>query len=283
MRAAAVFHVNVKNQDPRAPGSRGRGSGGPACWVPPSLAGMGAAATATSVDVAANLARVRRQIDDACAAAGRDPGEVRLLPVSKTHPPALLEAAYDAGVRLLGENRVQEAADKAEALSSGGAHPDLRWAMIGHLQTNKARQVAAFADEFHALDSPKVARALDRALQDLDRSLDVFVQVNSSGEPQKFGLAPDEVPDVVAELEGLPTLRVRGLMTVAVQAGVDGAGEAEVAACFARMVELRDALPEHLCGRELSMGMSGDLALAIAHGATTVRVGQAIFGARETR
>ncbi|WP_091181798.1 YggS family pyridoxal phosphate-dependent enzyme [Microlunatus flavus] len=232
------------------------------------------------MDVAANLARVRRQVDEACAAAGRDPGEVRLLPVSKTHPPELLQAAYDAGVRLLGENRVQEAAEKADHFAD---RPDLRWAMIGHLQTNKARQVAAFADEFHALDSLKIARALHKGLHDLDRSLDVFVQVNSSGEAQKSGLAPGEVADVVAGLAELPTLRVRGLMTVAVQQGVDGAGEREVAACFERMVELRESLPEHLCGRELSMGMSGDLALAIAHGATTVRVGQAVFGARETR
>ena len=212
-------------------------------------------------------------------AAGPDPGEVRLLPVSKTHPPELLQAAYDAGVRLLGENRVQEAAEKAEHFAD---HPDLRWAMIGHLQTNKARQVAGFADEFHALDSLKIARALHRALHELDRTLDVFVQVNSSAEPQKFGLAPEEVPDVVAELAELPTLRVRGLMTVAVQRDAE-TGDPPVAACFARMVELRDALPEHLCGRELSMGMSGDLVLAIAHGATTVRVGQAIFGARESR
>jgi len=232
------------------------------------------------IDVAANLHRVRQEIDDACAAAGREPSEVRLLPVSKTHPPELLAAAYDAGARLLGENRVQEAAEKAEHFAT--ERPDLRWAMIGHLQTNKARQVAGFADEFHALDSLKIARALHKALHDLDRSLDVFVQVNSSAEPQKFGLAPEEVPDVVGELAELPTLRVRGLMTVAVQRD-PGTGDAPVAACFARMVALRDALPEHLCGRELSMGMSGDLALAIAHGATTVRVGQAVFGAREAR
>jgi pyridoxal phosphate enzyme (YggS family) len=234
--------------------------------------------TRPGVDVAANLARVRADIDAACQAEGRDPGEVRLLPVSKTHPVAVLEAAYQAGVRLFGENRVQEASEKAEHFA-GADHADLRWAMIGHLQTNKVRQVAAFAHEFHALDSLKVARGLHRALEELDRTLDVFVQVNSSAEPQKFGLPPEQVSDVVAELAGLSTLRVRGLMTVAVQS--DDARE--VAACFARMVELRDTLPEHLCGRELSMGMSGDFALAIAHGATTVRVGQAIFGARPPR
>ncbi len=228
------------------------------------------------VDVAANLQRVRAQIDDACVAAGRDPAEVRLIPVTKTHPPALLEAAYAAGVRVFAENRVQEAAEKAEHFAD---RPDLRWAMIGHLQTNKARQVAGFADEFHALDSIKVARALDRALEEHQRTLDVFVQVNSSAEPQKSGLAPGEVEALLVELAGLPSLRVRGLMTIALLSD----DEAAVAACFARVADLRERLAEELCGRELSMGMSGDFALAIAHGATTVRVGQALFGARERR
>lgn len=231
---------------------------------------------ATTTDVAANLARVRAEVDAACVAAGRDPSEVRLLPVSKTHPAAVLEQAYAAGVRVFGENRVQEAAEKAEHFAD---RPDVRWAMIGHLQSNKARQVAAFADELHALDSLKVARALDRGLQELDRTLDVFVQVNSSAEPQKSGVAPDEVEPLLVELRALPRLRVRGLMTLAVLSD----DEAAVAACFALMADLRDRLDPELVGRELSMGMSGDFALAIAHGATTVRIGQAIFGARDPR
>ncbi len=228
------------------------------------------------VDVAANLVRVRAEIDQACAAAGRDPSEVRLVPVSKTHPPALLEAAYAAGVRVFGENRVQEAAEKAEHFAE---RRDLRWAMIGHLQTNKARQVAGFADEFHALDSLKVARALHHALDEHDRTLDVFVQVNSSAEPQKSGLPPEEVEGLLVGLAALPRLRVRGLMTIALLSDDQSA----VAACFARVAELRDRLPAELCGRELSMGMSGDFALAIAHGATTVRIGSAVFGARQPR
>ena len=228
------------------------------------------------VDVAGNLARVRAEVDAACVAAGRDPAEVRLLPVSKTHPPAVLEAAYAAGVRTFGENKVQEAAEKAEHFSD---LPDVRWAMIGHLQSNKVRQVAGFADELHALDSLKVARGLHRALHELDRTLDVFVQVNSSAEPQKSGLAPDDVEELLTALTELPTLKVRGLMTLALLSEDEDA----VAACFARTAGLRDALPPELLGRELSMGMSGDFALAIAHGATTVRVGQAIFGAREAR
>ena len=225
------------------------------------------------IDVAANLAAVRSRVDQACVAAGRDPAEVRLLPVSKTHPAELLEAAYRAGVRLFGENRVQEAAEKAAHFA---ARPDVGWAMIGHLQSNKARQVARFATEFHALDSLKVAEALHRALTDEGRTLDVFVQVNSSAEPQKFGQPPEAVPELVRALADLGTLRVRGLMTLAVFSD----DQAAVGACFERMVTLRDSLPVELCGRELSMGMSGDFELAVAYGATTVRVGQAIFGAR---
>ena len=227
--------------------------------------------------IAENLADVRRRIDEACAAADRDPADVRLLPVSKTKPPEVIKQAYDAGVRLFGENKVQEAVAKAEVFADV---PDLRFAVIGHLQTNKAKQVAAVAAEFHALDSVRLAEALDRRLQALERTLDVFVQVNSSGEESKFGLAPDGVVAFSRELERFETLRVRGLMTLAVFS--DDADL--VGACFGRMRDLQarlqdtDEHPERW--GELSMGMSGDYELAIAYGATTVRVGQAIFGDR---
>lgn len=221
--------------------------------------------------VAENYRRARERVDAACRAAGRDPAEVRLLPVSKTHAPTLIRQVYDAGARLFGENKVQEAAEKAEAFAEV---PDLEWAVIGHLQTNKAKQVAAFAAEFHALDSIKIAEALDRRLHAAGRSLDVFVQVNSSGEDSKFGLPPGEVENFVASLRPYPTLRVRGLMTLAVFSEDLEA----VRACFVRMADLAGRVPYE----ELSMGMSGDFELAIEYGATTVRVGEAIFGARLT-
>jgi pyridoxal phosphate enzyme (YggS family) len=232
---------------------------------------------AGATEVVARVAEVQAQVDAACRAAGRDPGEVRLMAVTKTHGPAVLEAAYDGGLRLFGENRVQEAAEKAEVLAE---RTDLRWALIGHLQTNKVKQALGFAREFHALDSVRLAEALDRRLQNVGRSLDVFVQVNSSGEESKSGLAPADVERFVLDLRPFTALRVRGLMTLAVYSD----DERAVAACFDRMVELQrrlrqlDAAP----GRydELSMGMSGDFALAIAHGATTVRIGQGLFGAR---
>ncbi|WP_075255812.1 YggS family pyridoxal phosphate-dependent enzyme [Herbaspirillum camelliae] len=226
-----------------------------------------------------NLAVVRDRIAAACARVDRDPASVRLLPVSKTVDVARLRVAYVAGCRLLGENKVQEAHGKWEAMADLS---DLRWSVIGHLQTNKAKRVARFATEFQALDSLRVAEALDRHLQAQGRSLDVFVQVNTSGEASKFGLAPDEVPGFLRALPVFGALRVRGLMTLA----VFSADTARVRACFARLSTLRDRLrqdvPPTVGLDELSMGMSGDFEVAIEEGATVVRVGQAIFGARST-
>jgi PLP dependent protein len=226
--------------------------------------------------VAGNLARVRDRIEAACSRAGRDPGSVRLMAVSKTHGPEVVEEAYAAGVRLFGENRVQEAAEKAEQVTG---HPDLVWAMIGHLQSNKARTVVGFAREFHALDSIKVAQALDRRLHETSRALDVFIQVNSSDEPQKHGLHPEQVEAFAHDLGRFGTLRVRGLMTLAVLSD----DRAAVESCFARMRTLQCDLQQAGAPGsydELSMGMSGDFELAIEYGATTVRVGEAIFGRR---
>ena len=223
------------------------------------------------------LTTVQGRIERACRAAGRDPAEVRLMAVTKTHPVEVLVEAYDAGLRLFGENRVQEAVGKVEAL---GERPDLRWAVIGHLQTNKAKQAVEIADELHTLDSIRLAENLDRRLQEQGRSLDVFVQVNSSGEESKSGLEPADVERFVLDLRPFSALRIRGLMTLA----VFSEDQQAVGACFERMQELQhrlrqlDAAPG--CYDELSMGMSGDFELAIAHGATTVRVGQGLFGAR---
>lgn len=230
--------------------------------------------------VAENLAAVQRRIDRASELAGREPGSVRLLAVSKTHGPEKIREAYDAGIRIFGENRVQEASEKAGIFADV---PDLRWAVIGHLQTNKAKEVAAFADEFHALDSLKLAETLDRRLHENARSLDVFIQVNSSGEEQKFGLPPGEVAEFAIALCSYQNLRVRGLMTLAVFSDdTDTVGR-----CFARMRTLQDELRQTDAAAgsydELSMGMSGDFELAIGYGATTVRVGQAIFGSRLQR
>ncbi|MFC0315606.1 YggS family pyridoxal phosphate-dependent enzyme [Gordonia phosphorivorans] len=233
---------------------------------------------ATIADFEANLAAVHANIAAAAARAGRRAEEVRLLPISKTVPAERVRLAVAAGCRHLGENKVQEAKAKAAAL----ADLDLSWSVVGHLQTNKAKDVVAFADEFQALDSVRVAQALDRRLQAADRTLDVLVQVNTSAEPQKYGLDPDEVPEFVRGLAEYPTLRVQGLMTLA----VFSADTDLVRRCFRRLRDVRERVRDMdadlLGAGELSMGMSGDYEVAIEEGSTCVRVGQAIFGARAT-
>ena len=230
----------------------------------------------TAAEITANLASIQARIHAACAACGRDPSEVRLLPVSKTVPAERLHYAYEAGIRLLGENKVQEAYDKWQALT---ALEGLQWAVIGHLQSNKVKYVARFAAEFQALDSLDIAEALDRRLQQEGRSLDVFIQINTSDEAQKYGMTPDAADAFIRALPAYSALRPRGLMTLALFSDDKDA----VRRCFVRLRELRDRLRDvNPAIAELSMGMSGDFELAIAEGATTVRVGQAIFGARRT-
>ena len=233
----------------------------------------------TREDIARNLAAVRTRIAAACARAGRAPEEVRLLPVSKTVDHARIRLAYDAGCRDLGENKVQEALQKWEAMADLDG---VRWSVIGHLQSNKAKFVARFASEFQALDSLHVAEELDRRLQREGRALDVFVQVNTSNEASKYGLAPEQAAAFIRALPAFTSLRVRGLMTLAALS----ADQDRVRACFQLLLSLRSRLqqdaPSGVELQELSMGMSGDFETAIEEGATVVRVGQAIFGARNT-
>lgn len=224
--------------------------------------------------IADRLTTARSRIDAACARVGRDPGEVELLPVSKTHPSEDVREAHAWGAVRFGESRPQELEAKASALADLG----VGWVFIGHLQSNKAKVVADLAVEFQALDSLKLAEVLDRRMQVLGRRLPVLVQVNSSGEGTKFGFTPDEVPGTVRELLALDGLDVRGLMTLA--ANTDDQGV--VRACFTTMTDLRSRLrDEHGGGFDsLSMGMSGDYELAVECGSTCVRLGTTIFGPR---
>lgn len=229
---------------------------------------------ALSQEIAERFAAVRAGVDEAACQAGRKPSEIRLLPVTKTVPEERLRAAHAAGISEMAENRVQEVARKTEALKDLG----IEWVVIGHLQTNKAREVATIASEFQALDSLRLAEALERRLAAVERNLPVYVQVNSSGEESKTGLPPHEVLPTLEALAGFEHLRIQGLMTIAAHTD----NQDRIRECFVLTRELRDAaLREGTAGPGLlSMGMSGDYALAIAEGATTVRVGSAIFGAR---
>lgn len=227
-------------------------------------------------EIKKNLATVKQRIADTCQRIGRDPSSVRLLPVTKTVPAERLRIAFAAGCREMGENKIQEAREKSEALQD----LDIKWAIIGHLQTNKAKYLARFANEFQALDSLKVAEELDKRLQNEGRAIDVYVQVNSSGEASKFGLPPEEVRAFVQQLPNYSSLRIKGLMTLA----IFSTDHDRVRECFVKMRDiqamLRQEAPAGLSFDELSMGMSGDYELAIEEGATVVRVGQAIFGKR---
>lgn len=223
--------------------------------------------------LAANWAQIRRRVDDACREAGRDPASVNILPVSKTFGPELIRAAVGLGLHRFGENKVQEIRDKAAPLADCG----IDWVMIGHLQTNKVRDVARLASEVQSLDRLELAEALDRRLQQAGRAIDVLVQVKTSPEPSKYGLAPEQLPAFLDILRGYDTLRVCGLMTLATHSSKPD----EVRACFQMLRELRDqGLAQGYDIPRLSMGMSGDFPLAIAEGATEVRIGTAIFGSR---
>ena len=228
----------------------------------------------TAADLNSRLDAVESRIASACAAAGRARDEVRLLPVSKTWSAEQIAPVVAAGHHRLAENRVQEVVAKAPDL------PEVSWVLIGPLQTNKVTKVVDLVTEFQALDSPRLAEALDRRLQTAGRSLDVLVQVNTSGEASKSGLAPDEVEPFCATLAQYASLRPRGLMTIATL----GSDPAEAERCFGLLADLRNRLRDNGVGGsdwpELSMGMSADLEQAIAHGATQVRVGRAIFGER---
>lgn len=224
---------------------------------------------------AANLQNVQERIAAACLRSGRPREDVRLLPVTKTVPAHILRFAFAAGISDFGENKLQEARDKHAAL----ADLAIRWSIIGHLQTNKVKYLVRLASEFHALDSVRLAEELNRRLDAQGRDLDVFVQVNTSGEASKYGLHPDDLPAFVERLPEYPRLKPRGLMTLA----IFSSDTERVRNCFRLLRGLRDkAMTVHPGLTQLSMGMSGDYEVAIQEGADVVRVGQAIFGPRPT-
>lgn len=229
--------------------------------------------------IAANLQAVRARIEVAAAAVGRHAEDVALLAVSKTHPAEEVALAAAAGQRLFGENYVQEGGAKVEALRALKV-PGLEWHFIGPLQSNKTRTVAAHFDWVHSLDRLKLAERLSAQRDVWLPPLNVCIQVNVSGEASKSGVAPAEVEALAHAIARLPRLRLRGLMCIP----EPHADEAVLRGRFALLRGLRDTLNDQgLALDTLSMGMSHDLELAIAEGATLVRVGTAIFGARAVR
>lgn len=223
------------------------------------------------------VAQVQQRIDAACARAGRAAGSVSLLPVSKTFGPDAIREAVSLGYTRFGENKTQEIRQKTEALND----VKIQWVMIGHLQTNKAKDAARYASEVQSLDRLDLAHALQRRLESEGREIDVLVQIKTSPEPSKHGLPPEEAATFLRTVvRDCPALRVQGLMTMAEQSEDPLA----VRECFRTLRELRDVLQaeaiEGVQLDKLSMGMSGDFEIAIEEGATEVRIGSAIFGAR---
>lgn len=220
------------------------------------------------------LAAVERRIDRACENAGRPRDEVMLLPVTKTVAASRVAVALEAGCRAVGENRVQEAVAKRKALDGY----DVRWHLIGHLQRNKVKQALEFADCIQSLDRMPLVERLVRQLEEREQTREVLLQVNTSGAESQFGVAPEMAGDLADAIAREPVLELRGLMTI----GRLVEDPEDARDCFRSLRRLRERLQERL-GHALpvlSMGMSGDLDVAIEEGATLVRVGNAIFGAR---
>jgi PLP dependent protein len=215
-----------------------------------------------------NLAAIRSRIAAACSAAMRDLESVTLVAVSKTHPAEAVAAALDAGHRVFGENRVQEAQAKYPALRA--RHPDLRLHLIGPLQTNKVKEAVALFDAIETLDRPRLAEALAKEMARQNRSLDCFIEVNIGFEAQKAGIAPDQAADFIAECQNRWKLRIEGLMCIPPE-------DQDPVPFFMKLADI--AQKNGL--KRLSMGMSADFEAAIACGASHVRVGTAIFGARK--
>lgn len=228
------------------------------------------------VDIAANCRKVLERIGEAAARSGRDATQIKLLAASKSQSADKVRAAIAAGVRLFGENYVQEAEEKKSAVTEA-----VRWHMIGHLQRNKAKTALDLFEIIESLDSAGLARALDKAAGARGRVARAFVEVNIAAEPSKSGIPPDRVAALLDELGALPYIRIEGLMAVP-----PAADDPEAARPYFRALrELRDRLRERAFPnadlKELSMGMTYDYPVAIEEGATLVRIGTAIFGPRD--
>jgi len=225
------------------------------------------------MSVADGLRRVEERIAEAAARSGRAADAVRLVGVSKGNPPELVVEAVAAGLREIGENRVQEAATKIPAVV-GLVRETPRWHLVGHLQSNKARQALDLFDTIQSVDSLRVAQTLSRRAS---RTLPVFLEVQFARTPDRFGFEPDEIEDAYNAVSILPNIEVQGLMTVA-PLGLEPAATRGV---FRRLRERRDTLQDRraMDGVQLSMGMTDDYEIAVEEGATLVRIGRAIFAA----
>lgn len=225
--------------------------------------------------ISENIKQVKANIEAACQKCGRNPEEVTLIAVSKTKPVSLLEEAYTDGCRHFGENKVQELCDKYEVMEE-----DIRWHMIGHLQTNKVKYLIGKTTCIHSVDSYKLACEIEKQAAKHDCSMDILIEVNIANEDSKFGVAKEEVFELIQQIALLPHVHIKGLMTVAPYVQ-----DPEENRIFFRnikqlSVDIANQNIDNVDMNVLSMGMTGDYMVAIEEGATMVRVGTGIFGER---
>lgn len=226
--------------------------------------------------ISENLTIIKEKIHGACLRSGRDAEEVKIVAVSKTVDVPAIEEAIDAGITIVGENRVQEAWKKFQKIER-----PVKWHLIGHLQTNKVKRALQFSDVIESVDSLHLAKEIDLRAQERGKEAEVFIEVNTSGEVSKFGVHPDELNDFLFRISDLDYLRITGLMTV----GAFLPEPERVRPCFRLLRKLRDkanaARIANINLQHLSMGMTNDFEVAVEEGATLVRIGRAIFGERE--
>jgi hypothetical protein len=221
------------------------------------------------------LEEVEERIQEACRRAGRDRSEVTLIAVSKTKPAEVLKEAYDLGIRVFGENKVQELTEKYEVLPK-----DIRWHMIGHLQTNKVKYIADKVELIHSVDSLKLAETIEKEAAKRHRTIDILVEVNVAEEESKFGLKVEEVIPFIEKVAGFSHINVRGLMTIAPFVENPEKNRSVFADLRKLSVDITEKNIDNVNVSILSMGMTNDYEVAIEEGATMVRVGTGIFGAR---
>ena len=222
-----------------------------------------------------NLEEVRRNMEAAAVRCGRNIDEVTLIAVSKTKPVEMIKEVYDLGVRDFGENKVQELVDKYDRLPH-----DIRWHLIGHLQTNKVKYIIDKAYLIHSVDSLKLAKEISKEAGKRGICANVLIEVNAAGEESKYGFSPDEVIDAVREIAKLPSIYIKGLMTVAPYVAVSEENRQFFVKIRQLTVDIMQKNIDNVSMDFISMGMSGDYEVAIEEGATYIRVGTSIFGER---
>lgn len=223
-----------------------------------------------------NLQRVEERIQKACARSGRDRNSVELIAVSKTKPASMVLEMYDLGQRDFGENRPQEIRDKSAVCPE-----DIRWHMIGHLQKNKLRYVVGKTELIHSVDTLELAEAIQAEAMKRETDVSVLLEVNVAGEDTKFGLCPEDTPDLAAKIAGLSRVHIRGLMTVAPFVSDPEENRFVFRKLRQLSVDIARQNIDNVTMSVLSMGMTNDFDIAIEEGATCIRVGTALFGARE--